>query len=174
MGERLDVIETKREIFGLKFVSRLIKTVQSRVPPVTGMTFQHREKLSLLNKHNSVFFACNIQQHSVNSLVLSWGLPIISVIQASFSLNHNWYGDEGESIMKLRRPVRFYRSFWFWLSAVFLWVSVAGFPKTLVTVGDVLCYGILFVLSCAGLVLSFFVFGKAALEQKEWLVGVGY
>ncbi|MCT0162928.1 hypothetical protein EFM55_11355 [Lactiplantibacillus pentosus] len=71
MGEQLDVIETKREIFGLKFVSRLIKTVQSRVPPVTGMTFQHREKLSLLNKHNSVFFAYNIQQHSVNSLVLS-------------------------------------------------------------------------------------------------------
>ena len=72
----------------------------------------------------------------------------------------------GGDAMRLRRPVRFYRSFWFWLSLVFLWVATAGFPRTLVTVGDVLCYGILFLLSCVGIVMSLFVFGKAALEQK--------
>lgn len=68
--------------------------------------------------------------------------------------------------MRIRRPVRFYRPFWFWLSVIFLWVSTAGFPKTLVTVGDVLCYGILFLLSCVGILGSFFVFGQAAREQK--------
>lgn len=68
--------------------------------------------------------------------------------------------------MRIRRPVRFYRSFWFWLSVIFLWVSTAGFPKTLVTVGDVLCYGILFLLSCVDILGSFFVFGQAAREQK--------
>ncbi|ALO04482.1 hypothetical protein [Lactiplantibacillus paraplantarum] len=68
--------------------------------------------------------------------------------------------------MRVRRPVRFYRSFWFWLSVVFLWVSIAGFPKTLVTVGDVLCYGILFLLSCFGIITSLLVFGKAARNQE--------
>ena len=62
--------------------------------------------------------------------------------------------------MNLKRPISFYKSLWFWLGVLFLYVSIAGFPRQLVTVGDVICYAILFCASLLGIFSSFFSIGK--------------
>ncbi|MFC6200904.1 hypothetical protein ACFP1L_03210 [Lactiplantibacillus nangangensis] len=58
--------------------------------------------------------------------------------------------------MQLKRPISFYKSFGFWLGLVFVWVTIFGFPHTMITAGDIFTYPIIFILACASIWNSFF------------------
>jgi len=58
--------------------------------------------------------------------------------------------------MQFKHPVTFYRSIAFWFGLIFVWVAIFGFPKTMVTVGDIFTYPIIFIIAVASILSAIF------------------
>ncbi|WP_137644638.1 hypothetical protein [Lactiplantibacillus plajomi] len=70
--------------------------------------------------------------------------------------------------MYLKHPVSFFKSFWFWLGLLFLYIAIVGFPRQLVTAGDDICYSILIGASLFGIFSSIFSIREKSNDEKAW------
>ncbi|VDG21075.1 hypothetical protein [Lactobacillus pentosus] [Lactiplantibacillus mudanjiangensis] len=59
--------------------------------------------------------------------------------------------------MHLIKPMIFYKTGRFWLGGLFIWIVFAGYPRTYATVGDVITYGLLLIVSLLAVGSAFFV-----------------